>query len=51
MYKDGYPAAPWYFKMPYFTKSLFSNFVEITKEVKVIDSSMFFNHIEDHAKN
>lgn len=37
MYKKGYENLPWYFKMPYFTKKLFSNFVDITKELQVMN--------------
>ncbi len=51
MYKNGYPALPWYFKMPYFTKNLFSNFVDITKQVKVINASSLKNHISEHIEN
>lgn len=51
MYKKGYDNLPWYFKMPYFTKKLFSNFVDITKELQVMNPSTFKSHIAEHQEN
>lgn len=51
MYKKGYENLPWYFKMPYFTKKLFSNFVDITNELKVMNPSTFKSHIDERQEN
>lgn len=51
MYKKGYHTLPWYFKMPYFTKTLFSNFVEITKQLHVMDKDTFKAHLIEHEEN
>jgi len=48
MYKKGYQTLPWYFKMPYFTKTLFANFVEITQSLNVMNSATFKSHISEH---
>ena len=51
MYKKGYNNLPWYFKMPYFTKALFTNFVEITKQLQVMDSTTLKTHLTEHEEN
>lgn len=48
MYKKDYPTLPWYFKMPYFTKNLFSNFIEITKSLQVMNPEQLKNHLKEH---
>lgn len=48
MYKKGYPTLPWYFKMPYFTKNLFTNFIEITKSLQVMNPEQLKNHLKEH---
>jgi len=39
MYRSDQPFLPWHYKMPYFTKSLFENFVKIVKTINPINLS------------